>query len=138
MVTLPPCSYCGGRGAITRDHVIPKCRGGRVTVPACHGCNGSKGSEDMEPWFRRQPFFDEGRLREVRAALAADYRASRPPRERGRIGFADAVGCYCSLEGTDGQPEPLIQILGNPYLNRRAARDLAKRLMRFAETGEVE
>lgn len=35
------CVYCGEL-ATTRDHVIPKSRGGRVTVPACMQCNNLK------------------------------------------------------------------------------------------------
>lgn len=50
---LCPCHYCGflfTAKQITRDHKIPKSKGGRLTVkntvPACHQCNSLKA--DME------------------------------------------------------------------------------------------
>ncbi|MFQ5438005.1 MAG: HNH endonuclease [Paracoccaceae bacterium] len=42
------CQYCGARGDLTFDHVIPRSRGGRTTwenvVAACGPCNLGKGS----------------------------------------------------------------------------------------------
>jgi len=42
------CQYCGGRGELTFDHVIPRARGGKTTwenvVAACSSCNLKKGS----------------------------------------------------------------------------------------------
>lgn len=41
------CAYCGARGPLEQDHVIPVARGGRHTihnvVPACRSCNATKG-----------------------------------------------------------------------------------------------
>src|SRR5690349_21762442 len=41
------CAYCGGTGATTVDHVLPRSRGGRDswknTVAACGACNHRKG-----------------------------------------------------------------------------------------------
>ena len=41
------CQYCGGRGDLTFDHVIPRSHGGRTTwdniVAACGPCNLRKG-----------------------------------------------------------------------------------------------
>lgn len=46
-----PCYYCG-KTANTKDHVIPKSRGGLNTkdniVPACEHCNNMKGSRTEE------------------------------------------------------------------------------------------
>lgn len=50
------CAYCNrtleavtspSRLAATKDHIMPKSRGGRATVWACRQCNAIKG--DMEP-----------------------------------------------------------------------------------------
>ena len=42
------CQYCGARGDLTFDHVVPRARGGRTTwenvVAACAPCNLRKGS----------------------------------------------------------------------------------------------
>ncbi len=42
------CQYCGARGEMTFDHVIPRSRGGRTTwenvVAACGKCNLRKGN----------------------------------------------------------------------------------------------
>lgn len=46
------CQYCGARGDMTFDHVIPRCRGGRTTwenvVAACGPCNLRKGSRTLK------------------------------------------------------------------------------------------
>lgn len=34
----------------TRDHVLPRSRGGRVTVPACWTCNNIKGDMTPQQW----------------------------------------------------------------------------------------
>jgi hypothetical protein len=35
----------------TRDHVIPKSRGGRSIVIACHACNQLKGAMCLDAWI---------------------------------------------------------------------------------------
>lgn len=46
------CQYCGCRGNITIDHVMPKSRGGGDTwenlVTACFACNNKKGNKNPE------------------------------------------------------------------------------------------
>jgi len=46
------CQYCGDRGDMTFDHVIPRCRGGLTTwenvVAACGKCNLRKGSRTLK------------------------------------------------------------------------------------------
>lgn len=49
------CSYCGAWGMMTRDHVVPKSRGGTCIVPACHRCNCSKGDLDLWQWLQLLP-----------------------------------------------------------------------------------
>jgi 5-methylcytosine-specific restriction endonuclease McrA len=45
------CQYCGARGELTFDHVIPRSSGGRTTwenvVAACGPCNLRKGSKTL-------------------------------------------------------------------------------------------
>ncbi|MFT4795408.1 MAG: 5-methylcytosine-specific restriction endonuclease McrA [Paracoccaceae bacterium] len=45
------CQYCGSRGEMTFDHVIPRARGGRTTwenvVAACGPCNLHKGARTL-------------------------------------------------------------------------------------------
>jgi 5-methylcytosine-specific restriction endonuclease McrA len=56
------CQYCGARGDMTFDHVLPRSRGGRTTwdnvVAACGPCNLRKGSrslKDAHMRLRRDP-----------------------------------------------------------------------------------
>ena len=46
------CQYCGGKGELTFDHVVPRSRGGYTTwdnvVAACAGCNLRKGSHSLK------------------------------------------------------------------------------------------
>ena len=45
------CQYCGSRGDLTFDHVVPRARGGRTSwqnvVAACSCCNLRKGSRSL-------------------------------------------------------------------------------------------
>ena len=45
------CQYCGSKGDLTFDHVLPRSRGGRTSwdnvVAACSGCNLRKGSASL-------------------------------------------------------------------------------------------
>ncbi|MBF9050190.1 HNH endonuclease [Roseobacter sp. HKCCD9010] len=45
------CQYCGGRGDLTFDHVVPRARGGVTSwenvVAACSRCNLKKGSKSL-------------------------------------------------------------------------------------------
>ena len=46
------CQYCGARGELTFDHVVPRSRGGRTTwenvVAACPSCNLRKANMSLE------------------------------------------------------------------------------------------
>ena len=51
------CQYCGGSfhpRHLTRDHVVPRCRGGEDTwanaASACMPCNSAKGGRTPEAW----------------------------------------------------------------------------------------
>ncbi|MBX4932687.1 HNH endonuclease [Rhizobium bangladeshense] len=64
------CAYCGipmrqkfGLGRpipdtrATRDHLVPKAHGsGGLTIPACHGCNRSKGALSLAEFLCSQHF----------------------------------------------------------------------------------
>lgn len=45
------CQYCGARGDLTFDHIVPRARGGRTNwenvVAACSKCNLKKGSRSL-------------------------------------------------------------------------------------------
>lgn len=46
------CQYCGSKGDLTFDHVLPRCRGGVTSwenvVAACSPCNLRKGSRSLK------------------------------------------------------------------------------------------
>jgi len=53
-----PCTYCGQRGNIHADHVVPIARGGVHGVgnlqPLCESCNTSKANKYMIEWKRHK------------------------------------------------------------------------------------
>ncbi len=57
------CQYCGKKGELTFDHVLPRCRGGKTSwenvVAACSACNFRKGSRDLKSSgmrIRKKPY----------------------------------------------------------------------------------
>jgi 5-methylcytosine-specific restriction endonuclease McrA len=48
------CAYCGSKGDMTIDHVVPLSRGGRHCIanllPACERCNANKGNYTLVEW----------------------------------------------------------------------------------------
>lgn len=72
------CEYCGDSGAqdpfgLTRDHVIPRGRGGvRVYVSACRKCNSQRGSLPY-PTYALQRGVPLARIVEVMLAALAAY-----------------------------------------------------------------
>lgn len=50
------CQYCGSRGRLECDHVIPVSKGGKTKpqnlVTACFSCNRSKGSKLLSEWLQ--------------------------------------------------------------------------------------
>lgn len=59
------CVYCGDT-AKHLDHILARLKGGQDSlnnlVAACEHCNISKNCNDVEPWYKSRPFFDEVRL----------------------------------------------------------------------------
>lgn len=56
------CQYCGSKGDMTFDHVVPRARGGKTTwenvVAACGPCNLRKGAKSLKETglkLRKQP-----------------------------------------------------------------------------------
>lgn len=51
------CAYCGARGTLQEDHVVPVSKGGPHIIenilPACVSCNASKADTDAHEWFSR-------------------------------------------------------------------------------------
>ena len=66
------CAYCGESGDMQIEHVQPVSKGGlhdlANIVPACRSCNYSKHANEMEHWYRSQPFFSELRLAQIKEA----------------------------------------------------------------------
>lgn len=68
------CVYCGSTERISMDHIIPMSRAGvdpRVIslldsvencVPACKGCNSSKGDRDVFEWYESNQYGDIPKL----------------------------------------------------------------------------
>jgi 5-methylcytosine-specific restriction endonuclease McrA len=59
------CCFCGSKGKLTLEHMVPLSRGG-LHVPenllgSCNSCNCKKNNNPVEDWFRSQPFFSEQR-----------------------------------------------------------------------------
>jgi 5-methylcytosine-specific restriction endonuclease McrA len=52
------CAYCRNMVPLCIDHVIPVSKGGdsfiENLVPACRGCNASKGNRDLDEWLARR------------------------------------------------------------------------------------
>jgi hypothetical protein len=63
------CCFCGrppiDDKSLTIDHLRPRSKGGEDIssncLPACLEHNQSKGSNDWQPWFRSQSFYDKVR-----------------------------------------------------------------------------
>jgi len=51
---LNECIYCGSKGKLTVEHILPRCRGGPNTpdnaVMVCQSCNSSKGDKRLYEW----------------------------------------------------------------------------------------
>jgi 5-methylcytosine-specific restriction endonuclease McrA len=63
------CAYCGSKVNLTLDHFIPLTKGGSDVqgnlLPACLSCNSGKRDRDVIEWYKKQPFFDKKRLKQI-------------------------------------------------------------------------
>ena len=77
---LPKKKRLGSYDLITRDHIHPKCMGGKETVPSCRKCNHQKGSHSLNEFralrYGGKPveFFGEV---VIRKAAATDVQGER-------------------------------------------------------------
>jgi 5-methylcytosine-specific restriction endonuclease McrA len=68
----PLCTYCGQvltRSTLTRDHVVPKSKGGPRgdnLVPACGPCNRAKADRSLLAYLLRNPAHTTGRENRTR------------------------------------------------------------------------
>ena len=67
------CIYCGSKGKMEIEHVIPRSRGGTDSlnnlVLSCHECNQAKGSMSLPEFLKGKPSV----LRRVRSHLGVNY-----------------------------------------------------------------
>lgn len=87
------CPYCDrvmDRASVrlqaTRDHVVPRCRGGGATVVACITCNGIKGNMLPEVWetfMAANPRWWLLSKYELRLIRRSDLGLTSVPRKRG-------------------------------------------------------
>lgn len=94
------CEYCGtsgGDAGLTRDHVIPRSRGGvRVYVAACHACNGRRGSMPYPMFALRSGVPVERIVTVMLAAMQAYEQHHQNP-----VPTIDEAS-YMALRGGDG------------------------------------
>lgn len=45
------CAYCGNWRRMTKDHIIPKSKGGQLILWVCIWCNKSKRNLYLEEWL---------------------------------------------------------------------------------------
>lgn len=65
------CCYCGRELVeATKDHIIPLHKGGKLVkenvIPCCRTCNSKKSDNDMEKWYKNEPYFNEYRLMKIK------------------------------------------------------------------------
>lgn len=92
------CTYChrkmtprsdGGPRAHTHDHIIPKSKNGKKTVPACWTCNNIKGDMLPDVWIAYMAahpcWWEKVRPRKVDPAPEPRNRIKAPPLEQTRV-----------------------------------------------------
>lgn len=47
------CAYCGKRRRLTREHLIPKSKGGKLCIGVCGPCNNARGNSMTHAPFLR-------------------------------------------------------------------------------------
>ena len=112
------CAYCGSTENLTPNHVVPVMSDGSTNIaniiPCCKSCNSSKGGNEMESWYRRQPFFSEERLKFIKNYLeSADSRQTV-----GRLcSYSNSNSNNTSISDNTNYSEIVINIIN--YLNDR-------------------
>ncbi|RID93703.1 HNH endonuclease [Gemmobacter lutimaris] len=61
MLSGPCCLHCGSIERLTKDHLIPRSRGGdgdaENIITCCAKCNSSRGNTDLMHWYRKNQSF---------------------------------------------------------------------------------
>jgi hypothetical protein len=148
------CTYCrrtltpradGGPLAHTRDHVVPRSKGGAKTVPACYVCNNIKGDMMPDEWIAymaANPKWWEKvfRTKKLNPAPEPRNRIKAPPLEQTRA-FLRAVSKHRPLK--DGEAIPVVfedtrtqkafekMYEGREYLLRVAADENERRMAEY-------
>jgi hypothetical protein len=105
------CAYCGtvltkptrywvGPRAHTRDHIKPRCDGGRLKVDACFRCNGDKGDLYLDEWIAKLRASGDRRLKNVEAFAEKHPTIRFRPawsRRGGALPDENAKPHYCSF-----------------------------------------
>jgi len=66
------CYYCGANEACTRDHVIPRSKGGKYTVYACKVCQSTKANLMPLEWIeylKKSPMYNKDAIARIERAV---------------------------------------------------------------------
>lgn len=74
------CRYCGSTRHIENDHVKPRSKGGKATVPACRSCNRSKSNLSLQKWLTNMKLTNPSRYYRIKR-----YSSQRKTPLNGRI-----------------------------------------------------
>ena len=70
------CGYCG-EPATSLDHIVPRFKSGcsnrHNLIPACKKCNANKASNEMETWYKQQPYFSQVNLDRIKSWMDVNY-----------------------------------------------------------------
>jgi len=68
------CAYCGNSGKMTKDHVVPLSKGGKLefgnVVPCCQSCNSRKKDRDLSFWYEQDASYDKEREAKLKQYLS--------------------------------------------------------------------
>src|SRR5690606_35434803 len=107
------CAYCSAPAApdqpLTREHVIPRARGGRRTdlriiVPACARCNSHRGCSELVPFLLSRPTRSSSFL-DYLGALSRDSLRQLDPRIFAELYAAIAILLECASYGGEWRRE---------------------------------
>lgn len=105
------CIYCGAKGSLTLEHILPRSRGGPDeadnAVMVCKSCNSGKGGKRLYEWKGLEGRDDHHRIAEGKY-LKLLYRLHE---ERGTLNVSDVktlcekcdMVALCKEEGTVGK-----------------------------------
>ena len=69
------CAYCGEKRDLQIEHFWPISKGGAHSlsniIPACSRCNYSKRDKNPKEWYKKTPFFNQGKWDTIVSILAS-------------------------------------------------------------------